>query len=93
MSDTPSPPSPPSSSSDDAKKLDTEMGDPSSMRYTVDLESASFILISRASMEGDPEITAMLLLLLLLLLLMLLSHSQLLLEPGDDDNADDAMWT
>ena len=91
MSDTPSPPSPPSSSSDDAKKLDTEMGDPSSMRYTVDLESASFILISRASMEGDPEITAMLLLLLLLLLL--LSHSQLLLEPGDDDNADDAMWT
>lgn len=80
---------PPSSSFDDAKKLDTEMGDPSSMRYTVDLESASFILISRASMEGDPEITAM----LLLLLLMLLSHSQLLLEPGDDDNADDAMWT
>ena len=90
MSDTPPPPlpPPPPSSSSDANKLDTEMGDPSSMRYTVDLESASFILISRASMEGDPEITAM-----LLLLLLLLSHSQLLLEPGDDDNADDAMWT
>ena len=85
MSDTPPPPlpPPPPSSSSDANKLDTEMGDPSSMRYTVDLESASFMLISRASIEGDPEIITML----------LLSHSQLLLEPGDDDNADDAMWT